>query len=149
MVLQVGYLLDTNVLLALIRGKALGEEIDRTYGLRLALNRCMISVVTAGEMLSLSRQFNWGQAKREELQSLLDEVVCIDINHPDILDAYSEIDHASRNQGRKMGKNDVWIAATARIANATLLTTDHDFDHLQNTYLDRIWINPESNSKSP
>lgn len=29
-----------------------------------------------------------------------------------------------------MGKNDLWIAATARLADGILLTTDRDFDHL-------------------
>lgn len=29
-----------------------------------------------------------------------------------------------------MGKNDLWIAATAYVTGATLLTTDADFDHL-------------------
>ena len=141
---SVGYLLDTNVLVALIRADPLGEAIDRRFALRSSLNRSMICLVTVGEMLSLARQFGWGQAKRDELQALLDEVVWIDINHPDILDAYGEIDHASRAQGRRMGKNDVWIAATARVAKTTLLTTDLDFDHLHNSHIDRIWIDPQT-----
>jgi tRNA(fMet)-specific endonuclease VapC len=149
MATSVGYLLDTNILLALIRGKELGEAIDQQYGLRSSLNRSMICVVTAGEMLSLARQCEWGQTKLDEMQALLDEVVWIDINHPDILDAYGEIDHASRSQGRKMGKNDVWIAATAKVAKTTLLTTDLDFDHLQKKHLDLIWIDPKSKPSAP
>jgi len=43
-----------------------------------------------------------------------------------------------------MGKNDVRIAATARVSGATLLTTDLDFDHLQGTCIDRIWIDPNT-----
>jgi predicted nucleic acid-binding protein len=35
---------------------------------------------------------------------------------------------------RNMGKNDLWIAATALATKATLITTDKDFDHLQNIY---------------
>ena len=137
-----GYLLDTNVVLALIRANPLGQFIDQQYGLRETLNRSMVCVVTVGEMLSLVRQFNWGQTKRDELQSLLNEIVWLDINHPDILDAYGEVDHASLQRGRKLGKNDAWIAATAKVTGATLLTTDPDFDHLQDSYLDRIWIDP-------
>ena len=34
-----------------------------------------------------------------------------------------------------MGKNDVWIAATASVLDATLLTTDNDFDHLNKEFL--------------
>ena len=142
-----GYLLDTNVVLALIRANPLGQFIDQQYGLRAALNRSMVCVVTVGEMLSLVRQFKWGQTKRDELQSLLNEIVWLDINHPDILDAYGEVDHTSRLQGRKLGKNDAWIAATAKVTGATLLTTDPDFNHLQGSYLNRIWIDPAT-SKS-
>lgn len=137
-----GYLLDTNVVLALFRANPLGQLIDQQYGLRSALNRSMVCVVTVGEMLSLVRQFNWGQAKRDELQSLLNEIVWLDINHPDILDAYGEIDHASLQNGRRLGKNDAWIAATAKVTGATLLTTDQDFNDLHGVYLERIWINP-------
>lgn len=31
---------------------------------------------------------------------------------------------------RNMGKNDLWVAATTLVTNATLITTDGDFDHL-------------------
>lgn len=43
---------------------------------------------------------------------------------------------------RNMGKNDAWIAATAYAAQATLVTTDKDFDHLADTFfkLDRLDI---------
>lgn len=34
-----------------------------------------------------------------------------------------------------MGKNDIWIAATALVAKAELLTIDNDFDHLNGKYI--------------
>jgi tRNA(fMet)-specific endonuclease VapC len=104
----------------------------------------MICVVTVGELLSLARQFNWGRAKQNDLQSIINEIVCLDINHPDILEAYGEVDHFSRVSGHKMGKNDAWIAATAKVTNTTLLTTDHDFDHLEGDHIHRVWIDPLS-----
>jgi predicted nucleic acid-binding protein len=70
----VGYLLDTNILVALIRGKESGERIDSQFGLRSGLSRCIISVVTVGECLSLARKLNWGNKKVEALRALLDEV---------------------------------------------------------------------------
>ena len=33
---------------------------------------------------------------------------------------------------RNMGKNDIWIAATALCYDIELYTTDNDFDHLVN-----------------
>lgn len=50
----------------------------------------------------------------------------------------------SRQLGRPMGENDVWIAAAARVTNTRLLTTDHDFDPLHPTMLQRDWIDPAS-----
>lgn len=139
----VGYLLDTNVLVALIRGNRLGQKIDTDYSLRANLNRSMISVVTVGEIYALGHKFGWGQKKLDTLQALLGELVWIDINRPEILQSYGEIDHASETMGRSMAKNDVWIAATARATGATLLTTDKDFDHLHGNHITRIWIDPE------
>jgi predicted nucleic acid-binding protein len=38
-------------------------------------------------------------------------------------------------RARNMGKNDLWIAATTHLLNATLVTTDHDFDHLDPSFI--------------
>lgn len=138
----VGYLLDTNVLLELLRGNDLGEAIDTRFSLRSSLGSSMICVVTVGEMLSLARKFGWGPQKLDKLRRMLDQLVWIDISDPQLLDAYGEIDHFSETKGRKMGKNDIWIAATAKVTGIPLLTTDPDFDHLEGTHLTRIWIDP-------
>lgn len=34
-----------------------------------------------------------------------------------------------------MGKNDLWISATASVLNLTLLTTDDDSNHLENDFI--------------
>jgi len=39
-----------------------------------------------------------------------------------------------------MGKNDLWIAATASATSAKLLTSDQDFLHLDEVYLDLALI---------
>ena len=71
-------------------------------------------------------------------------MVTVGINSQDIIKKYAEIDAFSQGKlinnplgmsARNMGKNDLWIAATASVANATLLTTDKDFEHLNNRYL--------------
>ena len=146
------HLLDTNVLVALMRAKELGQHIDETYKPRQARFKPIISVVSVGEMLSLARQFSWGAKKTAEIGKLVENLVVEDINTPEILAAYGEIDHASRENGRTMGKNDVWIAATAKVTGATLLTTDKDFDHLsagsplqqpEMPVIGLVWIDPD------
>ena len=39
-----------------------------------------------------------------------------------------------------MGKNDLWIAATAHASGAVLVTTDKDFDHLHGIWLNREFV---------
>jgi predicted nucleic acid-binding protein len=41
-----------------------------------------------------------------------------------------------------MGKNDLWIAATASVTNSALITTDKDFEHLDGVYLDYVYVDP-------
>jgi tRNA(fMet)-specific endonuclease VapC len=142
------YLLDTGVAVELLRAKRLGKYIEARFHLLGSLNRCLISVVTVGELFSAARQFGWGAQKLQQLEELLDEIVWVDINHPDILNAYAEVDHYSRTLSIKMGKNDVWIAATAKVSGLVLLTTDTDFDHLHTIPLQRVWIDPKE-GKTP
>ena len=42
-----------------------------------------------------------------------------------------------------MGKNDLWIAAVASLLGLELVTTDNDFDHLHNIFLEVRIIKPE------
>jgi predicted nucleic acid-binding protein len=56
-----------------------------------------------------------------------------DISHSAIWNAYAEIELSSIALGVKMGKNDLWIAATTLVVGGVLLTTDADFDHLAPT----------------
>lgn len=146
---QSGYLLDTNILVHLIRGKPVGKTIEANFGLGGALNRSAICIVTVGEANSLGKKWNWGQQRLAQLQNLLAQVVWIDINRVPILDAYGEIDDLSNRLGRPMGKNDVWIAAVAKVSGMTLLTTDADFDHLHPAYLTRIRIDESTGNPLP
>jgi tRNA(fMet)-specific endonuclease VapC len=102
----------------------------------------IISYVTQAELLSLAHQRDWGKAKRDQLGFLLDSFSIIPIERPEILNTYILIDAYSAEIGNEMGKNDVWIAATARATAATLLTTDRDFIHLSRSYIDIEWIDP-------
>jgi tRNA(fMet)-specific endonuclease VapC len=143
MAATIGYLLDTNILVQLIRGNRLGQEIDSRYAIRTALNRSMVSIVTVGEILSFALKLGWGKPKVDQLARLLSELVWIDINRQEVLDAYAELDQFSESNGNTMGKNDIWIAATAKATGAILLTTDKDFDHLAATHIQRVWIDPQ------
>jgi len=57
-------------------------------------------------------------------------VINISVDNQQLLDTYVDIDVNSIKKGRKMSKNDLWIAATAAVAKDALVTGDGDFDHL-------------------
>jgi predicted nucleic acid-binding protein len=106
--------------------------------------RPTICVVTQGELRSLAYQFRWGARKVEAVQFLLQYFRVISIDDPDIVEAYAVMDAHSERTGHTMGKNDIWITAAAKMADATLLTMDKDYDHLCPDYVTRVCIDPGS-----
>lgn len=147
-----GWFADTNVVLHVLRGSSLGRHLIDALQFRARKDAPQISVVSHGELLVLSRMNNHGPDKRARLEELLRELVIVDINSQPILEAYAAIDVASRLQNRTMGKNDLWIAASAVVSRSVLLTTDNDFDHLHPGTL-RVWkfdqTQPTSWTKTP
>jgi tRNA(fMet)-specific endonuclease VapC len=117
-------LLDTSVILHLLRGKATGLAIDAAYELRKRAGRPLASVVSVGEILSFAAQRRWGTDKVDQLKKLVEELVVVDIRSQSVLQCYAEIDSFLVSIGCKVGDNDAWIAATAAATNAVLLTTD-------------------------
>ncbi|GAB2611788.1 hypothetical protein GCM10027035_05310 [Emticicia sediminis] len=119
-------LLDTNIVIKHIR-----KEL-------IYANSSFISIVTVGELKAFAKKKNWGENKLQLLKKNLDVLSVIDISHH-ITDIYAEIDAFSQGlhpekklstTARNMGKNDLWIAATAYFFDIPLQTTDNDFDHL-------------------
>ena len=146
------FLLDTGIVLGYARSAGYAEYVDKQFDI--FVNTPLVSVVSKGEIYSLAIQRNWGPNKLKLLEELLRKLPVVDINDDQILRRYAEIDAYSlgRNSAkplpngqtaRQMGKNDLWIAATASVIKATLLTTDHDFDHLHTVFVDIVFIDPK------
>ena len=133
--------LDTSILVHLVRDSALAKAVKAKYGFLNGGVMPFISEVSVGEIYSLSIQFKWGSFKLELIDSLLIRLKPLPISYAEIMNTYALIDAYSQNRhpempippgtpARKMGKNDLWIAATTTVLDATLLTTDSDFEHL-------------------
>lgn len=133
---------DSNILLHYVRRNPLAEVVEARYALTTADPAPIISIVTEGEMRALALQFAWGAQRRQFMETLLAYFIIIPLPFSGVVAAYAEIDDYSRRNGVTMGKNDIWIAATASVTGARLLTTDKDFDHLDGVYLERDWIDP-------
>ncbi len=134
------YLLDTNILLHYIRNSATSVLIEEKYNLFGQEDKPqVISAVTVGEIRSIALQNNWGKAKINRLEEMLTRFILVSIKNEQIFNRYAEIDAFSQNKltdkplnntARNMGKNDLWIAATASVLGISLLTSDKDFAHL-------------------
>jgi tRNA(fMet)-specific endonuclease VapC len=127
--------LDTNILIHLARNKPAGRYIAARYGLISAPLLPLICVVTLGECFVFADYHGWGAPKKDELRTRLSELVVVDIHNQAVIEAYAELDIASRRMGKRMSKNDLWIAAVAKTQDAVLLTTDKDFEHLDSGHI--------------
>lgn len=142
-------LLDTNILIHLNRGKEIAKRV-RDFVSTLSEPQVFISVVNIAEAESLVVQWKMPEEAVKRLRENMNKFVCIDLeqNNPALLDAYVKIDCYSKRKIKGpdgkliskgaigMKKNDLWIAATAYALDAVLITTDGDFDHLDNLFFD-------------
>lgn len=127
-------MLDTNVVLFLVRGNDFDQQIDAAYNLLRRPERPLISVVNVGDLLGFARYRNWGEGLVDKLRAFLDELVIVDINEA-VVEHYAFFHDFLLKNGKHAGQNDIWIAATAAVASATLITTDGDFDPLAGEHL--------------
>lgn len=143
------YIFDTNILFFIARDKSNHRAIE-------ILNPdnkiVYVSYASIVEIESISFQNNWSKIKRSRLEYFLENVRIIEMN--DLFkQSYVEIDAFSQRKHpeiinypdespRNMGKHDLWIAATASLLNLKLVTTDQDFQHLNDTFLNLRLINP-------
>ena len=139
------YLLDTNIALLRIKSIDFRHFFDSKYPSN-EDDIFAISVVSLGELESLSIQNNWSALKIQALERFTNTLLKIDINNQPVINAYGQIDAYSQGRllnnplpnglsSRNMGKNDLWISACAYAINATLITTDKDFNHLESKFL--------------
>ena len=135
------FVLDTNILVYFVRSDEYIRQLDSQFSLFSSDNAAFISIVSVGEIRSLAYQFGWGESKLKRMSYFLQALRPFPIEGDDITAAYADIDAFSngvhpmmplppKTSARNMGKNDLWIASTTKLFNATLLTTDDDFLHL-------------------
>lgn len=143
------YLFDTNILVHYVRRSPLVTQIEADFKPASPEHTVLIAVVSLGEIQSLAIQNNWGGKRMGVLNEILKEYLVADINSADVIQRYAEIDAFSQGKladkplgmtSRNMTKNDLWIAAVASVLDATLITTDSDFDHLNRAFINLVKI---------
>lgn len=148
------YILDTNILLSLVRNNDLGNKINEEFGILNSQHQVSISIASRAEILSIAKKRDWENNKIQKLEELLKNFTLVNLCES-IVQKYAEIDIYSQGKDKNrsypngssamnMGENDIWIAATAAVTSSTLLTTDKDFDHLNTVFISVIKINVEN-----
>jgi predicted nucleic acid-binding protein len=108
---------------------------------QVGVQQIFLSVTVVGELTALAYKKQWGITKQNRLQQFIDAAIIIEVSQF-LVESYANIDAYSQGKlpgkplppglsARNMGKNDLWIAATALYFDAVLVTNDADFDHLQ------------------
>lgn len=125
--------LDTNILVDLVRNNKRGQKINERFQLTERAERPLYSSVTEGEILGLARlpKWKWGKPKLKQLEELLGNLVRVNAGLREVVDAYAELYSMSWSTGNPTGDNDLWIAATAKATGSVLLTRDSDFDWMK------------------
>jgi len=138
------YILDTNLVLIYLRDNQQARNLEKDLSLLTEQHNLIVSVVSVGELKSIAKRNKWGVRKTNNLEDTLTDFLIADINVTEIIEKYAEIDAFSQGKlvgkkvdfsARNMGKNDLWIAATASFLDIELLTTDKDFEHLKDEFI--------------
>ena len=144
--------IDTNIAVAYLRESPIVERIDRMYSPFASDRSVILSVVIVGELRAFGMKNAWGKARLSRLDNFINQTVVVDINIENLIDRYAAIDAYSQGRhptlpsafsARNMGKNDLWIAATASVLDAPLLTMDQDFAHLDQQFLTVHYVDPK------
>jgi len=143
------FLLDTNILVYYITQPQKLFDFEKEYQPFSNQNVALISIVTEAEMKSIALQRGWGEKKKKQLDKLLGYFLKVPVQTELQTKVYVEIDAYSKHKdpvknypfgysSKTVGKNDLWIAATAHITNSKLVNTDSDFDHLDDVFVDLL-----------
>ncbi|MFK7972946.1 MAG: type II toxin-antitoxin system VapC family toxin [Bacteroidia bacterium] len=151
------YLFDTNAVLMYLKDREITHVINTELNPLYSENLPFISVVTLGEIEAIITRNKWGKQKIDRINSFINNFVVADINAENVIKMFGEIDAFSQGKhptislndsARNMGKNDLWIAATASVTDSTLITSDRDFLHLKGTFLNLAFIDIQTKSLS-
>jgi tRNA(fMet)-specific endonuclease VapC len=135
-------LFDTNALLLFLRGDGHWQAVYQKYDVENTLN--CLSVISLGELYAIALRNNWGERRLAQIAQVRQDFTIVDINIEEIIQRYAQIDAFSQGKlanrplavsARNMGKNDLWIAATASVFDMQLITADADFEHLDASFL--------------
>ncbi len=111
------YLLDTNILIAAIKGKT---EVAKKLA-EIAANELLLSSIVLGELEFGAEKSAFPEPNRARIHTLLSKITMVGTDANTSLH-YGKIRAALEKAGTPIGANDMLIAAQALAENVTLVT---------------------------
>lgn len=119
------FLLDTNIITALLKGeKSIAEQIDGAQAI-------YIAVTVLGE-LYYGAQYSTNIEKNIRNISLIVQTYEVLDADEETASIYGKIKASLRKKGRPIPENDIWIATIAMQHRLTLVTRDKHFTEIDN-----------------
>lgn len=147
------YVLDTNIVVNAGRSLNFQAYLHEEFDLFNPSYIRIISIVSAAELLVIAPKGNLGERRIARQARMLQMTLEVPLTQKTKvlyaeLDLYGRGKHPSKSLDssthRLMGKNDLWIAATAIEHGAELITTDKDFSHLDGHFLKVHYIDADT-----
>ena len=110
-------ILDTNIVSWLMKGGSLADA----YAPHVQGKLLYLAFITVGEMYFGAENKNWGEVKRQKLETTLRNFVVIPYDH-EIARCYGRLMAERKRKRRPIAPNDAWIAACATRHAAPLVT---------------------------
>lgn len=124
-------LADTNAIIALLRGdEGVAELLD-------AAPEVLLSAVVLGELTYGALNSRAVDANLAKLSDLARQCRFVPVDEP-IVAEYGRVKTELKKQGRPIPENDIWIAASVLVNDASLLTADAHFEHIHRLSLIRV-----------
>jgi tRNA(fMet)-specific endonuclease VapC len=124
------YLLDTNAISALMRADGRMAAWLSSIG---ADDRVVVCTIVRGEILFGLVRLPLGR-RREDLEVKAARLFAILPCEPipaTAADRYANVKASQQRRGLPLDENDLWIAATALVLDATLVSRDSDFQTIE------------------
>ncbi len=129
------YLLDTNILIAALKG----ESTVRLRLETLPLPDLLLSTIVLGELEFGAEKSAWAARNRQRLTELTQRLPLVGLE-ASTARHYARIRMQLERQGTPIGANDLWIAAQALAADATLVTNnEREFRRVQDLAVEN-WL---------
>ena len=98
-----------------------GDTRSALYYPHLSGKLALISFMTLAELRQWSLLRNWNDARRERLENFLQDYIVIHSNHQ-LCSKWAEATRSAIHNGRPIDSADAWVAATALLHGAPLVT---------------------------